>query len=126
VQRHGTTEPRGCERNGSLLFFFAKEQKHYFGDSLMKTISLLRLLLDCVGEPHWQTAKNLKTTGGSLSKLAAGITCKHKSLELAANYLSQRLGVRLESGLLTEELDAKQLVATAIWSRAQRQKAETV
>lgn len=89
----------------------------------MAKVRLLRLLLDCTGQPHWQTAKDLKTTAGSLSKLAAGITCKHESLESAASYLSKRLGVELHASLLTEEISAKELVAAGVWARAQRQKA---
>jgi hypothetical protein len=91
----------------------------------LKKLSLFRLLLDTVGESHYRISSELELSPCNLSKLAANLTHRPKTLQRAADYLGKRFNFKepLDAALLTEELGPKELCTAALWARAQRQKA---
>jgi hypothetical protein len=84
--------------------------------TLKKKFLLMRLLLDCVGESHYRIADALDMSPCNLSKLSAGLTKRPKSLEKAAAYFSERLGIKCDATLLQVELGPRELIAAAHWS----------
>lgn len=87
----------------------------------MKALPLVRLLCLLSDEPQYRLAEALRTTPSTLSRIAAGIVrTKPDILKRAAAHFSSQLGLAVDSDVLATPVEAKALVATALYLRSQR------
>jgi hypothetical protein len=84
--------------------------------------TLLRLLLNEVGEPHYRTAKAVGISPSSMSRLIAGTSARKSSLKKLERYFSTKYETAVDADVLSQEVSARSLIAGALFLRGEELK----